>query len=89
VTQGAIKIYLYVDSRQEKTGSHVDTDNRRVRQLKWFSEDLEVISELRKRSESRCNSVCVASETLEGGLLGYSCLQKVWELEVNKLLLLI
>lgn len=82
MTQEAIKIYLYVDTRQEKTESHVDTDNR-VRQLKWFSEDLEIISELRKRSESSWNSVCVPSEMLEESL------QKVWELEENKSLLLI
>lgn len=48
------------------TGSHAGADNRRVKQFSWFSEDLEIISELRKWSGSCCNSVCVASELPKG-----------------------
>lgn len=90
-TQGKDKIYFNLGTGKikcTKIGSHVGADNRRVWQLKWFSEDLEIISELGWWPERSYKSVCVASETLEGRFFEYSCLQSVWELQVDKLLLL-
>lgn len=55
----------------DHTGSRAGADNRRVKEFRWFSEDLGIISELRQSLGSCSNSVCVALEMLEDFTAAY------------------